>query len=443
MGKKRQSGEGSYRREGDFYVWTMWVGARRFVVKRKDYTEFRTEVDRRQQDIRQLEATPPEKDQTLAQFFPAWLEAFVAPPKRSKATYRSYKGVFENHIKAELGAKKLTKLTVSMVQAWINRLTANGVGVRTIHVAAIALKRALTSAMLQGYLARNPCLGWELPKQASRTMRVMPPSDQGKLIAALFMRPHVHRKTALKKRQASRYRHAFRFKLLTGLRIGELLGLQLHLCDFEQGIVHIEVQLEWDKDERWNLAPPKTNSSIRTIVLEAEALKVLRQQLALVNRERRYVEDYEDNGLVFPTVRGTPSHARNVQRQLTAALKAAGLTHYGLHDLRRTCLTNLANRGFPLHQLKAYAGHSSITTTAKYYVGVNLEAQKAALTALKPLSETVQALGGISTTISTKPVFNTKKTVSLRRSQIQKSGCRCRTRTYDPLINSQLLYRLS
>jgi len=24
-----------------------------------------------------------------------------------------------------------------------------------------------------------------------------------------------------------------------------------------------------------------------------------------------------------------------------------------------------------------------------------------------------------------------------------KSGCRCRTRTYDPLINSQLLYRLS
>jgi len=142
-------------------------------------------------------------------------------------------------------------------------------------------------------------------------------------------------------------------------------------------------------------------------------------------------------------VRGTPSHPRNVQRQLTAALTLAGLGHYGLHDLRRTCLTNLANRGFPMHQLKAYAGHSSITTTAKYYVSVSLEAQKAALAALKPLKDTVQALRPISTTISTKGLPKTKKTARRERPQVQNGGGSCRARTYDPLIKSQLLYQLS
>lgn len=109
------------------------------------------------------------------------------------------------------------------------------------------------------------------------------------------------------------------------------------------------------------------------------------------------IEDYENNNLVFPTLRGTPSHPRNIQRQLVSCLAQVNLDHFSLHDLRRTCLTNLANRGLPMHQLKAYAGHTSITTTAKYYVGVSLEAMRAAVDALKPLAETVKPFGAKAT----------------------------------------------
>ena len=443
MAKKRLSGEGTYGRQGDYYVWATWVGDQRSVVKRKDYTEFRTEVEKRKQAIKELEGVSPDKDETLDRFFPQWLEAFVAPPKRSKATYKSYKGAFKHHISPTLGKVKLSKLTVGLLQSWLNKLTAIGTGARTIQVAAIALKRALTSAVRQGYIARNPTLGWELPKQTAKPMRVLPPHDQLNLLTVLYRRPKCHRRTALRKRQASRYRHAIRFCLLTGMRIGELLGLQINRCDLDRGVVRIDQQLDWDKGGAWSLTEPKTQVSIRTIVLESEALKVLRQQLSLVERDKTYAEDYEDNGLVFPSEHGTPASPRNVQRQLDSALLSAELPHYGLHDLRRTCLTNLANRGFPMHQLKAYAGHANITTTAKYYVGVALEAQKAALTALKPLHETVQSLGSINTKINTKAISKTKKTTPRGRSQIQKDGCRCRTRTYDPLINSQLLYRLS
>ena len=39
----------------------------------------------------------------------------------------------------------------------------------------------------------------------------------------------------------------------------------------------------------------------------------------------------------------------------------------GLHDLRKTCLTRWA-QVLPMHVLKQFAGHSSITTTANHYL---------------------------------------------------------------------------
>ena len=36
------------------------------------------------------------------------------------------------------------------------------------------------------------------------------------------------------------------------------------------------------------------------------------------------------------------------------------------HDLRHTCLTNLAVTGVPLNGIKEYAGHASIVETQRY-----------------------------------------------------------------------------
>jgi len=41
-----------------------------------------------------------------------------------------------------------------------------------------------------------------------------------------------------------------------------------------------------------------------------------------------------------------------------------------IHDLRRTCLSRLAEAGVPPAVLKAYAGHSSITTTMRDHVEI-------------------------------------------------------------------------
>jgi|GEM_PF-2634212 len=389
---RRKSGEGSYDKIGDTYVWWRRVGNRRFVVKRKDYTEFRKEVQRKLAEIEQLATSTPPPDATLDQFLPAWIEGFVAPPKRARGTYRSYLGAYKNQIQPHLGAKKLSKLKTAMIQGWINELGVIGTGARTVQIAFIVLKRALVSAVTQGYLSRNPCDGCELPRTPQKQMRVLSPQEMCKLLAEAFHRPHVHRRDAIIQRQGCRYRHLYRFLLLSGLRISEALGLKIDRIELKNGLVHVVEQLEWDSKDGWSFVPPKTKSSIRTIVLEDAAVRTLRHQLALIARDKELIEDYQEYGLVFPTLRGTPSHPRNIQRQLDVLLERAELKHCCLHDLRRTCLTNLANRGLPLHQLKAYAGHTSITTTSQYYVHVSLEAMRHSMMSLKPLENTVPKL---------------------------------------------------
>ena len=72
-----------------------------------------------------------------------------------------------------------------------------------------------------------------------------------------------------------------------------------------------------------------------------------------------------------PTVFGCPDHW--IRGVLQTASESVGVV-YGQqvaggwcpHDLRHTCLTNLALAGVPLNGIKEYAGHSSIVETQRY-----------------------------------------------------------------------------
>jgi integrase len=64
----------------------------------------------------------------------------------------------------------------------------------------------------------------------------------------------------------------------------------------------------------------------------------------------------------------------NVIRNLRVLCQRAELgdqaAEVTFHDLRRACLTNLAESGMAIHELKAVAGHASVTTTEKHYLRV-------------------------------------------------------------------------
>ncbi len=385
MAKKGQPGQGSFSKSGNTYIWRRKVGNRSFVVKRSDYTSFRNEVDRRQKEIAALGTSSPPRDQRLDQFLPPWMEAFLAPPNSSRATHEGYEYAWQR-IKPRLGKVKVSKITEIQCVEWMNKLRSEGVGDSSLSTALSLLKKALAYAVKHGYAPSNAAADLKQPKSSRAVIRVFSPHEQAAILKAAYGARKELKHRA--ERCPTRYRHLFRFLFSTGLRIGEALGLLRTKVDLSRGVCHVHAQLVMQHEGEWDLLKPK-GKKYRTIVLEPDAIKAIRQHLAMVRRERPPIEDYEDNGLIFASLRGTPGYRGNVQRQLDVLLEELELDHASLHDLRRTCLTNLANRGMAMHQLQAYAGHSLITTTAKYYLQVSLEAQRAELEGLKPLSATI------------------------------------------------------
>jgi integrase len=73
-------------------------------------------------------------------------------------------------------------------------------------------------------------------------------------------------------------------------------------------------------------------------------------------------DGYEDQGLMFPSVRGTPMNAKNLTtRSFKPILKRAGLPNIRLHDLRHTCASLLLSRGVHPEFVQELLGHATIS----------------------------------------------------------------------------------
>ena len=62
----------------------------------------------------------------------------------------------------------------------------------------------------------------------------------------------------------------------------------------------------------------------------------------------------------------------NIDRDIKNTIKRAGVAQYKkpLHSMRKSCITDWAEK-YPIHAVKEWAGHSSITTTEQHYLRVN------------------------------------------------------------------------
>jgi integrase len=128
------------------------------------------------------------------------------------------------------------------------------------------------------------------------------------------------------------------------------------------------VHLEWS-DIRFEQA------EIRILEKEDHHLKdrieriVGANPLVLGMLRRRHQARKDSVTLVFPSLNGTVLDRCNVLRELKIVAKRAGLGHATFLLLRHTALTALARAGVPPFVLKQIAGHSTLRTTERYYIG--------------------------------------------------------------------------
>jgi integrase len=157
----------------------------------------------------------------------------------------------------------------------------------------------------------------------------------------------------------------------TAARLSEVLNLTWCDVDFEENRIRIarkdsaENLTEWElKDHEGRLlpAPPETMQALADL---QESCDEECPYVFLSTERARRLGDVVKSGKWS----GRQLVVNNLHRDLKAIRREARVAKFTFHDLRRSCLTNMA-RSLPVHVVQKIAGHGDVKTTQQYYLAV-------------------------------------------------------------------------
>jgi integrase len=293
---------------------------------------------------------------TVGQWLDSWLSDCVRPlvdaDKLAYSTYKRYAGIVGKHLKPALGRRKLKDLTRAEVRK-LYAAKGETLSPRSVDYIHVTLQTALSRAVRDDLTPRNVAAG----ERPHSTRHASP--DRVKALSPIQVR------ALLDAARGTRNEALYFVALHTGLRQGELLGLQW--ADVDGGKVAVRRALKITA-HGLNFGPPKNKASRRSVTLNRTAAGALRAHKARQTQERIAAREWHDMGLVFPNRVGKPSDPTNLYyREHKPLFKRAGLDGFTFHALRHTFATALFSRGEHPKRVQSLLGHSSITQTMDTY----------------------------------------------------------------------------
>ncbi|NLU50388.1 MAG: site-specific integrase [Syntrophomonadaceae bacterium] len=157
------------------------------------------------------------------------------------------------------------------------------------------------------------------------------------------------------------YGLVIRLLVVTGARLGEILGLTWDRVDFAKNTITIDRTV--DVLSRCRKDDTKTPNSRRTVILDAETMTKLSEWKKKSHDKVVFMQNRE---LVFKSPAGKPLHYGRVHKMFKAILKKAELPDMRIHDIRHAVVTLLLAEGVPAVTVASLVGHNVATTNAVY-----------------------------------------------------------------------------
>ena len=307
---------------------------------------------------------------TTNELMTAWLDRCERERVKPR-TYSRYKGLIVQHILPELGDTQIDDLGRRQISEFLTAHQADGnlrgeaLSATSTNLMLTVLNAAFTYACDMDLLPANPC---------DRIRRVPGPPSR----VEAFTREEQRRLEEAIAVSEDRRLFGIRLCLYTGLRIGELLGLEWQDVDMEKGILHIQKTVYREKNAEGEcqlfVDRPKTAASERMVPLPgylAEDLRIYR----IGARSEFVIENKKAERMSI----------RSYQYLFERLTENAGVRKLNFHALRHTFATRALECGMDIKTLSELMGHKNATITLNRYAHSMMDTKIAAMNKLEKL----------------------------------------------------------
>jgi integrase len=276
--------------------------------------------------------------------FKTYAEQWRAQQPHRPSTAKAVHQHLRAYAYTTLGARPIAAIRPSEVQAWATGLQTS-LAPSTMRTVLNTIKAVFKAAAADRLIAYNPCESVRLPPVPRR--RLVPLT--------------VEQVQTIIESAPSQYRALLVLGAGTGLRAGELFGLQVRHVDFLRRHLTVEQQVQQTAGQAVYVCPPKTQSSYRVVPLPQTVVDALANHL----RGR----GAGPNDFIFTAPSGGPVVRTSFMHSTWApAAKAAGLAKgVGLHSLRHFYASALIRGGLSVKVVSERLGHANAAMTLNVY----------------------------------------------------------------------------
>ena len=280
-----------------------------------------------------------------------------------ESSYLKYLSTIETIIIPILGEHKFKKITDKDIYNFFNSKKMLEVSESTRRTAFIIIKSSIKYGISKKYIKSFNKLNIKIKNSKTKVI-YFTRKEQENLYNYLIQNLNLRNLGIL-------------ISLYTGIRIGELCGLQWKDIDFINETLSINKTVQriknLKKEENSNtkliVDIPKTEHSVRTIPLPAFLISILKMFKA------------DKENYIF-TNSPKPKDPRTYEKYFASVLKKCEIRNLNFHALRHTFATRAREAGIDIKVLSEILGHSSYHITQETYVHISVDFKRESIDSL-------------------------------------------------------------
>jgi integrase/recombinase XerC len=256
----------------------------------------------------------------------------------TRAAYRRDLESFAEHLE-ERGVVDVGDVDVIAIRGFLGSIHGK-VKASTLSRKMSAMRSFFKYLVKRAYCSTNPMLLIDRPKSRSPLPRFLPVDET------------IHLLEQPRSDDALAHRDRAMLEVIYGggLRVSELVGLDLDALDLAQGLARV---LGKGRKER-------------VVPIGRKAVEAVERYLPF-RGDLKGKEGYCDSNALFLSQRGRRITVRRVQQIVDDEVRESGARRRASpHDLRHSCATHLLDSGADLRAIQELLGHASLSTTQRY-----------------------------------------------------------------------------